>query len=69
MGHPAHAAVREENDHLPMEDRGILHRIEDDLELSWVDQWAAQGIDEIEAYLAKHLAFLAYLDESSLLGS
>jgi hypothetical protein len=52
------------NDHLGMEDRGILHRIEDDLEISWVDQWAAQGIDEIEAYLAKHLAFLAYLDES-----
>jgi hypothetical protein len=47
-----------------MEDRGSLHRIEDDLTLSWVDQWAAQGIDEIEAYLAKHLAFLAFLDES-----
>lgn len=64
MGHPAHAVVRARNDHPVMEDRGILHRIEDDLELSWVDQWAAQGIDEIEAYLAKHLAFLAYLDES-----
>jgi hypothetical protein len=64
MGRPAHAAAREGNDHPAMEDRGILHRIEDDLELSWVDQWAAQGIDEIEAYLAKHLAFLAFLDES-----
>jgi hypothetical protein len=64
MGHSAHAGGRAPNDHLAMEDGGILHRIEDDLELTWVEQWAAQGIDEIEAYLAKHLAFLAYLDES-----
>ena len=69
MGRPAHAAVRTSHDYPRMADRGILHRIEDDLEVSWVDQWAAQGIDEIETYLAKHLAFLAYLDESSLLGS
>jgi hypothetical protein len=64
MGHPAHAAARAPNDYLGMEDRGVLHRIEEDLELVWVDEWAAQGIDEIEAYLAKHLAFLAFLDES-----
>ena len=47
-----------------MEERGTLHVIEDDLAVSWVEQWAAQGIGEIEEYLAKHLAFLAYLDES-----
>jgi hypothetical protein len=64
MGHPAHAAVRMPDDHPAMDDRGTVHRIEDDLELGWVEQWAAQGIDEIETYLAKHLAFLAYLDES-----
>jgi hypothetical protein len=64
MGHPAHAFDRRPNDHFGMEDRGTVHRIEEDLELSWVEQWAAQGIDEIEAYLAKHLAFLAYLEES-----
>jgi hypothetical protein len=64
MGHPAHAPLAVGHDDLAMEDRGTVHRIEDDLEPSWVDQWAAQGIDEIEEYLAKHLAFLAYLDES-----
>jgi hypothetical protein len=48
-----------------MEDRGTLHLIEDDLKTSWVEDWAAGGIGEIEAYLAKHLAFLTYLDESN----
>jgi hypothetical protein len=48
-----------------MEERGTLHLIEDDLKSSWVDDWAALGIGEIEAYLAKHLAFLAYLDETA----
>jgi len=47
-----------------MEERGTLHVIEDDLAVSWVEQWASQGIGEIEDYLAKHLAFLVYLDES-----
>jgi hypothetical protein len=47
-----------------MDDRGILHRIEDDLTETWVADLAADGVDAIEAYLAKHLAFLAYLDES-----
>jgi len=47
-----------------MDERGILHLIEDDLRVAWVDEWTASGIDEIEAYLAKHLAFLAYLEES-----
>jgi hypothetical protein len=43
-----------------------LHRIEDDLSESWVEDWAGAGVKAIEEYLAKHLAFLAYLDESSL---
>lgn len=47
-----------------MEDRGTLHLIEDDLQTAWVEDWAAGGIGEIEAYLAKHLAFQTYLDES-----
>ncbi|HEX3806904.1 MAG TPA: hypothetical protein VHV52_09005 [Gaiellaceae bacterium] len=47
-----------------MDDRGILHRIEDDLTETWVEDLAADGVDAIEAYLAKHLAFLAFLDES-----
>jgi hypothetical protein len=48
-----------------MDERGILHLIEDDLKVSWVDDWAAGGIREIEAYLAKHLAFLTFLDETA----
>ena len=47
-----------------MEVRGILHRIEDDLSETWVEEWAAGGVREIEGYLAKHLAFLTFLDES-----
>jgi hypothetical protein len=48
-----------------MDERGTLHKIEDDLETSWIDVWAAGGIREIEQYLAKHLAFLTYLDETA----
>ena len=48
-----------------MEVRGILHRIEDDLSETWVEDWAEGGVREIEGYLAKHLAFLSYLDEAS----
>jgi hypothetical protein len=47
-----------------MEDSGILHRIEDDLSESWVEALADEGVQSIEHYLAKHLAFLAFLDES-----
>ena len=48
-----------------MEDRGILHRIEDDLSDTWFDDWAESGVRAIEDYLAKHLAFLSFLDEAS----
>ena len=48
-----------------MNDRGILHRIEDDLTDTWVEDLASAGVQSIEAYLAKHLAFLTYLDEAS----
>ena len=42
-------------------DRG-LHHIEDDLNETWVEDWAAVGLAEIEALLAKHAAFLGYLE-------
>ena len=42
-----------------MDDRGILHLIEDDLAETWVEDWAADGVRELEGYLAKHLAFLS----------
>jgi hypothetical protein len=44
-----------------MSDRGF-HEIEADLEHSWLEDWAGVGIAELEAYLAKHAAFLTYLD-------
>jgi hypothetical protein len=47
----------------PMSDRG-LHRIEADLEESWLEDWAGVGIAELEAYLAKHAAFLSYLEKA-----
>ena len=42
-----------------------LHRIEDDLSESWIEAWASSGVEAIEQYLAKHLAFLTYLDEAA----
>jgi hypothetical protein len=48
-----------------MDERVTLHLIEEDLQTSWVEVWAAGGICEIEEYLAKHLAFLTYLDETA----
>lgn len=47
-----------------MEDSGILHCIENDLSETSVEDWAANGVRELEGYLAKHLAFLSFLDES-----
>jgi hypothetical protein len=48
-----------------MEERGRFHFIEDDLAESWVDELVERGVKAIEEYLAKHLAFLAYLEEAS----
>ena len=48
-----------------MEDRGILHRIEDDLAETWVEDLATDGVVAIEAYLAKHLAFQSFLEDST----
>jgi len=48
-----------------MNDQGTLYRVEEDLAGSWLEQWAEDGVREIEHYLAKHLAFLTYLDESA----
>jgi hypothetical protein len=43
-------------------DERALHRIDECLSEDWVDSWAAGVIVEVEAYLAKHAAFDAYLD-------
>jgi hypothetical protein len=41
-----------------------LHRIEDDLRDAWLEELAGDGVEAIESYLAKHLAFLSYLDDA-----
>ena len=48
-----------------MDEAGILHVIEDDLSETWMDDLVRAGVGAIESYLAKHLAFLAYLDEAA----
>ena len=48
-------------DHAPMSERG-LHRIEDDLADSWLEDWAGAGVAEIVEFLAKHAAFLGFLE-------
>ncbi len=48
-------------DHCGMSERG-LHRIEDDLVDTWLEDWAGAGVAEIEDFLAKHAAFLSFLD-------
>jgi hypothetical protein len=48
-----------------MDERDTLHVIEDDLAEGWVDDLVDSGVLAIEEYLAKHLAFLVYLDEAA----
>ncbi len=64
MGRSAHADVRWPGDHRRMDERGTLHRIEDDLTDTWLEELATHGVQALEAYLAKHLAFLSFLDDS-----
>jgi len=45
-----------------MSTEGELHRIEDELGEGWFERWLETGLENIEAYLANHAAFLAYLD-------
>jgi hypothetical protein len=65
MGRSAHATVRSAADYRPMDDGGTFHRIEDDLSEGWLEPWAEQGVQAIEDYLAKHLAFLSFLEDSN----
>ncbi|MGH2971029.1 MAG: hypothetical protein ACRDLE_02610 [Gaiellaceae bacterium] len=44
-----------------MSERG-LHRIEDYLADTWVEDWAGAGVAEIEDFLSKHAAFLSFLE-------
>ncbi len=49
-------------DSSPMNERGCLHRVDEDLAEGAVEEWAASGLLALEAYLAKHAAFLSFLD-------
>ena len=55
------AIRRPDVDHFRMSERG-LHRIEDDLAETWLEDWAGAGVAEIEDYLTKHAAFLGFLE-------
>ena len=44
-----------------MHTEGELHRIEDELGEGWLERWLETGLEKIEAYLAKHAAFQAFL--------
>jgi hypothetical protein len=48
-------------DHAPMSEHG-LHRIEDDLAETWLEDWAGAGVAEIEDFLSKHAAFTSFLE-------
>jgi hypothetical protein len=62
IGRSAHAAGPGSADHSgQMSERG-LHTIADDLSETWIEDWAAVGVEELEALLAKHAAFLGYLE-------
>jgi hypothetical protein len=39
-----------------------LHRIEDEIGEGRFERWLETGLEKIEAYLANHAAFLAYLE-------
>jgi hypothetical protein len=62
MSRSAHGAVRGLCRYLPPVSERGLHRIEDDLSETWVEDWAGAGVLEIEALLAKHAAFLSFLE-------
>ena len=46
-----------------MSERG-MHHIADDLSETWIEDWAGAGVAEIETYLAKHAAFLLFLESN-----
>ena len=39
------------------------YRLEDDLSEHWLERFVADGLDEIQSYLAKHADFQAFLED------
>jgi len=48
-----------------MDERGVLHLIEEDLAETWLEDWAGSGVVAIEDYLEKHAAFLDFLEDAT----
>jgi hypothetical protein len=48
-----------------MDERGVLHVVEDDLRENWLEDWAGAGIAAIEDFLEKHAAFLDFLEDAA----
>lgn len=48
-------------DYHGMSELGV-HYIADDLSETWLEDWAGAGVAEIEDFLSKHAAFLAFLE-------
>ena len=65
MGRSAHDDVRGRVDDLAMDERGVLHVVEDDLRETWLEDWAGAGIAAIEDFLEKHAAFLDFLEDAA----
>jgi hypothetical protein len=49
----------------PVIEGSSTHRIVEELQPGWLEQWIATGIEAVEEYLAKHAAFLAFLGEDA----
>ena len=62
MGRSAHAAGVRRADNERVHESGF-HRMDEYLSEEWLEGWVAEVIADVEAYLAKHAAFDAYLDE------
>ena len=45
-----------------MDLRGSLHQIEADLRDGSFEEWTGNGVEALEEYLAKHVAFQSYLE-------
>ena len=39
-----------------------LHRIDNEIRDGWLEEWVDEGVEQIETFLAKHAAFLAFLE-------
>lgn len=64
MGRTAHCIRGVQHRLLRIVSDERLHRIDECLSEDWVDAWAGDVVAQVEAYLAKHAAFEAFLGES-----